>query len=137
MRRIAIEENPRLRHELLDMMVYIEFLMYESGREAIDSLIEFEPNREESIINVLYSELVTYNYLMSKCSKQKENPRWPRLLLREEFYKQEVKRTYRTTIKNKNIDSWKKAAASVGILEKPYKDRFGESLTPQQPKGAA
>jgi len=52
MRRIAIEENPRLRHELLDMMVYIEFLMYESGREAIDSLIDFEPNREESIINI-------------------------------------------------------------------------------------
>jgi hypothetical protein len=71
LRLIAVEENPELRYKLLGMIVYMEFLMYESGREAVNSLIEFEPNKEESIINILYSELVTYAYLVDKYSQNR------------------------------------------------------------------
>lgn len=74
--QLSIERNARRK-----MMLYMQFLMYESGRGAIRELIEFEPNREESLINILCSELTLFEYLRAQF---KSDPRGDRLRLRED-----------------------------------------------------
>jgi hypothetical protein len=64
LRRIAVESDDQSRRTERNMMIYMQFLMYESARYAVAELIEFEPNLEESKINILCSELVVFNYLM-------------------------------------------------------------------------
>ena len=44
-------------------MLYMQLLMYESGRRAVEHLIEFEPNRNESLINILCSKTKLYELL--------------------------------------------------------------------------
>jgi hypothetical protein len=62
-RRMVVEPDSQRRRGERDMMIYMQFLMYESARYAIMELIEFEPNLEESKINILCSEIMVFNYL--------------------------------------------------------------------------
>jgi hypothetical protein len=65
-RRIAVEPDAQKKRGERDMMIYMQFLMYESARYAIEELIEFEPNLEESKINILCSEIVVFHYLTKR-----------------------------------------------------------------------
>ena len=43
LRRIAVTKALSPRLSLMEQMIYMQFLMYESAREAVEVLIEFEP----------------------------------------------------------------------------------------------
>ena len=44
-------------------IIYVLFLGYESARNAIADLIEFQPTRDENIIVILMTELVCFSFL--------------------------------------------------------------------------
>jgi hypothetical protein len=91
LRAIAVAKNVSESESLMSQMIYMQFLMYESGRLAIEELIEFEPNKAESLVNILCSELVTYAFLQ----KRYENDyRGKRLRLRCEQYHKIVPELY-------------------------------------------
>lgn len=83
LRAILAAADTKQCDDLWLRMIYMQFLMYESGRLAIDRLIEFEPNRAESKINILCSELVLYAYL---CTRYEGTYQGARLQLRFEQY---------------------------------------------------
>jgi hypothetical protein len=72
-------------------MIYMQFLMYESGRLAIGELIDFQPNRAESLVNILCSELVAYEFLQTR---YENDYRGKRLRLRCEQYQKIVPALY-------------------------------------------
>ena len=58
--------------------------MFESARHAISELIEFDPDREESLINILCSELTLFPFLLRTTSN---DFRSERLVLRRGEYR--------------------------------------------------
>jgi hypothetical protein len=91
-RRMAAESTDRDgREQATIQMIYMQFLMYESGRLAIEDLIDFEPNKIRGVISVLCSELVgsasgsyslwsrpnrpPHDYCFSRCGGRDLNPR--------------------------------------------------------------
>jgi hypothetical protein len=75
-------------HETNFNVIYLLFLAYESGRTAINELVEFEPTNAECMIVILITELKCYCFLLSYFNH--DNVRYLRLKLREETYKNEV-----------------------------------------------
>jgi hypothetical protein len=110
-RRMAIEADPQRRHSERNMMIYMQFLMYESARHATTKLIEFEPNLEESKINILCSELVVFHYLRKVFGA--DDYRGQRLRIRK--YEDVVLETLRKTIRGQS-DNWKKAQTTAKEL---------------------
>ncbi len=64
-------------------LIYMLFLAFESAREAIKDLVEFEPEQAERTIVVLISELEAYCLLLSEFTKHNDfrakrlQLRWP------------------------------------------------------------
>jgi hypothetical protein len=125
LRSITAEAPGERQTALRTMMIYMQFLMYESGRHAIGKLIEFEPNREESLINILCSELIVFNYL-NKNEQLKNDYRGPRLRLREDEYRWVVPTTYyktldaAQTIKPGTTENWVRALSVVPELKRRF-----------------
>jgi hypothetical protein len=72
LRRIAVlSEDSDAREQSTVQMIYMQFLMYESGRLAIEKLIEFEADKASSIISILCSELIVYKFLLDEFSQGK------------------------------------------------------------------
>lgn len=61
--RAFVEEDAKDRVKLFNDMIYMQFLMYESGRRAISHLAENGPAKLTSIMAALSSELILYKYL--------------------------------------------------------------------------
>lgn len=80
-------------------MLYMLFLSCEAGRKAIDQLVEFEPNKAESIINILCSEVEVYGYLLDAFatgnSRDTGDYRYERLCLRRAEYRTMIERLRR------------------------------------------
>lgn len=71
LRRMAVlGENHQGRRKATAQMIYMQFLMYESARLAVEDLVEYEPDRSESIITILCSELILYGFLLEEFGKQ-------------------------------------------------------------------
>jgi hypothetical protein len=116
LRAIEQETDGDRRLDLQDKMIYMQFLMYESAREAVEELIEFEPKKAESLINILWSELVLFPYLSKKHSYDYLKPR---LYMRREKYREYIPKLL-TKIKSHKHPTWAKAQASAPELEARY-----------------
>jgi hypothetical protein len=136
LRRIAVEEAPgKRRSELWKMLIYMQYLMYESGRHAVAELVEFEPNREESLINILCSELVLFKFLRDRYEpKDYGDPqsagdyRGNRLALREAQYPKIVESTLRKAVNARHHRNWDRARATAPELKLRYERVFGKEL---------
>lgn len=70
-------------------VIYMMFLGLESGRKAIDCLVEFEPEKMERTIVILLSELEAYRFLCGQFVEE-EDIRHQRLALRKPEYEKLV-----------------------------------------------
>ena len=75
--------------DIVRSAIYMLFLMLESARKSTEELIEFEPERAESKIMILLSELVAYCFLINYYETHNDTPynaRLERLKLRKDEY---------------------------------------------------
>src|SRR5262249_51925622 len=49
-----------------EQMIYMLFLMLESGRQAVDELAEFQPDHDETLVTIYCSELPLFAFLLAK-----------------------------------------------------------------------
>ncbi len=119
MRHIPATSGEPRRRALMEQMIYMQFLMFESARYAIDELIEFEPNRAESLVNILSSELPLYGFL--RTLYKQDDYRYKRLRLRQPLYRATVPKLCRQINEAKGIH-WKRAQASADVLHDRYED---------------
>jgi hypothetical protein len=84
-RRLAELDNVEAAKEVMLSIIYMLFLGYESGRKAINDLVEFQPTRAENIIVILLTELECYSFLCEHF--ESDDLRFRRLQLREIDYK--------------------------------------------------
>ena len=107
-------------------------------------MIEFEPNRAESLINILWSELVLFPYLSNKHESDYLSRR---LYIRREKYRKYVPNLL-MKIKKHQHPTWAKALASAPDLEarydlmckmlsmEPYDTKAGGGVFSQRAEGA-
>jgi hypothetical protein len=89
--RPALESAPLVEpwHDAMRNVVYMLYLALESGRHAINDLVEFEPEKTERTIVILISELTAYRFLREQYSTRSEM-HYDRLILRGPEYKELV-----------------------------------------------
>lgn len=116
LRALAVIDDAAARSVLMNQMLYMQYLMFESGRLAIGDLVEFEPNRDESIINVLCSELVLYGYLRGCYC---DDYRGDRLILRIARYRQIMCELDKDIADHDHV-SWSRAKATWPELKRRY-----------------
>jgi hypothetical protein len=118
LRLISVTDDKAALVELRSQMIYMQYLMYESAREAITLLIEFEPNQAENIINVLCSEFVLFSFLKTM---YRDDFRNKRLELRVDEYAQ-IMAVLGGTIHQHVADlNWKQAQATFPELVRRYR----------------
>jgi hypothetical protein len=122
LRAISEESDINRQSELLNNMIYMQFLMYESARLAAGELIEFEPNRAESLVNILCSELVAYAFL---AQGHKDDYKGARLHLRMKQYQTVVPQLYEQILNSKH-DSWIRARTSAPEMLTRYMEMCSE-----------
>jgi hypothetical protein len=107
-------------------VVYMIFLGYEAGRNAIHHLIEFEPSAAENTIVIMITELTCYGLLLSKL---KDDPRYPRLHLREKTYREITPALYREIDSHgESDDYWRPARELLPQLRDRYEGALGETM---------
>jgi hypothetical protein len=126
LRLIAATPASDTRLKLLEQMIYMQFLMYESGREAVEVLVEFEPNKAESLINILCSEMVVYRLLLKEYPNDYKTKR---LRLRIADYGKTVPKLLDEVAEYGQLPHWKKAHATARVLVGRYK-RLRSDLPP-------
>ena len=114
-------------------MIYMQFLMYESGRKAVERLIEFEPNKAESRINIFCSELIVYSCLLGvytepgRQSAGDDEYLLKRLQLREVPYKKDIPELY-SEVKRKyeagDDPHWQRAGTTADEMWKRFSTAF-------------
>jgi hypothetical protein len=125
-----VKSEKSYRH-LIVMMLYTQFLMYESARSAVRELVEFEPNREESLINILCCELSVYKFLRTAPDfrepiTQKPDYRAERLELRAATYAEEVPKIYSNARSHDDNEKWQRAYTTAPELKSRYEEVFGD-----------
>jgi len=101
-------------------LIYMLYLGFESGRKAIEDLIEFEPTRAEARMIILITELPCYAFLRENFKD--DELRSERLKLRQEVYRVVVPKLLRAARAQhgKNEDAWQPAMRTAGELERRY-----------------
>ena len=127
LRSLTVPMTPDDLKERWNQMIYMQFLMYESGRNAIQELVEFEPNRAESLVNILCSELVLYAYLLE--AYRNDNFRGERLRLRHEMYEVMVP-ALNQEIRGNPHPSWARAKATAPEMMRRF-DRLPRPRLPE------
>jgi hypothetical protein len=113
-------------HTAMLDVVYMIFLGYEAGRKAIDYLVEFEPAAAENAIVIIITELTCYGLLLGKL---KDDPRYPRLQLRQQDYKEKTPMLYRKIDSHDENDKyWRPARRLLPQLEERYEGALGETM---------
>jgi hypothetical protein len=115
-------------HIAICNVIYMLFLGFESGRMAIEDLIEFEPAAAENKMVILLTELKCYSILCKHF--QHDELRHARLQMREPHYKKEVPDLCRkvNSSHGENDEYWIPAKNTAPELGKRYKDTFGEDM---------
>jgi hypothetical protein len=104
-------------------VIYMTYLAYESGRLAIESLVEFDPAKAENCMVVLITELTCYAFLV-RCFGESDLRR-KRLELRRKGYENEVEDLCRAVGMHAESDiDWLPAIRTVPELRR----RFDEML---------
>jgi len=124
LRAVAASEDPKQRRGLQLMMIYMQHLMYESARRAVDALIEFEPNKAESKVNILSSEMVTYGFLVE--SFPREDFRDIRLRLRAREYHAVVPALEHRIRTGPHPTNWDRARTTVREMRARYEAMCAE-----------
>jgi hypothetical protein len=121
-----IEPDPW--HAGMSNVIYMLFLAYESGRKAVEDLIEFEPTAAENTIVILLTELKCYSFLHTHFAP--DDVRHARLKLREVDYKQELPSLYGRVMSpdGKNEKDWLQAKRTAPELANRYRETFGEEI---------
>jgi hypothetical protein len=88
----------------LHQVIYMLFLSLESARHALDDLIEYEPNHAESAINILMSELLTWNLLLSIAHSSRDDTLHARLAMRYEGYCEAYRKCYHKAMLGSEYD---------------------------------
>lgn len=117
LRAISAEEDSERIPRLFSQMIYMQFLMFESARLAVEELIEFEPNRAESLVNILCSELVLFRFLHTE---HKDDYQGARLYLRRSQYHDLVPELYNTIMRSRH-GTWTRAKTTAPEMLKRYK----------------
>jgi hypothetical protein len=114
-------------HAAVCSVIFLLFLAYESGRRAVNDLVEFEPAAAESKITILLTELQVYSFLLKRFKD--EDVRQLRLKLREREYMKEVPKLYRDVKVHGEEDAdWLPATRMAPELGKRYQEAFGEDI---------
>src|SRR5262249_12838101 len=90
LRAAFAETNGVSAQHLCEQMIYMQFLMYESGRAAIEELTEFQPDRAERKVVVFCSEMSLFCFLTGVYRRDRNDFRYRRLCLRIEKYKDDI-----------------------------------------------
>jgi hypothetical protein len=134
------------RH-VMTSVIYMQFLMLESGRKSIASLVEFEPEQVQYATTILLSELVVYKKLREICESEWRDSRdcdarYQRLVQRESDYRELVpaifnaahRRTFETSSRREtDADRWAQADRLTNELNFRYHDVFQDWLVPLDP----
>lgn len=102
--------------------VYMQFLAFESARNVVNDLIEFEPEQVANTITILLSELVAYEFLLEQFKAP--DARQARLALRFEDYRKIVERLSQST--RVNVDKF--TCPNPSDSEKRLAARWGKSF---------
>jgi hypothetical protein len=119
-------------------VIYMVFLMLESARNSVVSLVEFEPEQAESEIVILLSELIAYGFLVKhyeNSSSYQPDARLERLKLRQFEYPGIVRAVHALAVANqskrgKDEEAWRRVGALLEELNRRYFDAFGQSIAP-------
>jgi hypothetical protein len=138
-------------------VIYVLFLSFESGRKAIDQLIEYEPRAAENKMVMLINELTLYSFLVGHFERQarpEQDQFWSsRLALRRKEYETEVSALFKqvSDVVNEykqdkdsawckqHTKDWATAMLSVPELKKRYQNTFNTlpELPPKFPTDKA
>jgi hypothetical protein len=115
-------------------VIFVLFLAYESGRLAVDDLVEFQPAKAERTIVAFLTELTCYNFLTDYFEEHfgKDDLRYVRLKLRGSHYKEIVAPQLYCRVTDgyyKNERDWERAKNTIPALEILYRDAFKQELT--------
>jgi hypothetical protein len=115
-------------------VIFVLYLAYESGRLAVDDLVEFQPAKAERTIVAFLTELTCYTFLVTYFEEHfgKNDLRYLRLKLRESRYKEVVApQLYCKVVDGfyKNEMDWDRAKNTIPALEMLYRDAFKQELT--------
>jgi hypothetical protein len=108
-------------HDTLANMLYVLFLGYESGRNSVADLIEFQPTRAEDTIVILLTELECYSFLCGYF--RDDDVRYDRLQLREANYQETIPDLIRRVKAAHPVGErkyWAPAERTVAELEERY-----------------
>ena len=94
-------------------VIFLTFLGYESAREAISSLVEYQPARTERLIVILLTELRCFAFLRQHFHP--EDLRGQRLQIRVADYKEQVVAIYDEVMSphGKNEGDWLQAQKTI------------------------
>jgi hypothetical protein len=125
-------DAPRTDYQrgVIASIIYLLYLGYESAREAVHDLVEFQPDAAERATVILLTELPCYAFLLRYYEKEKDDVRYKRLKLREPVYKEEIPKLYMEVKSShrKNVEEWRPAEETVSELATRYKDTFAEDI---------
>jgi hypothetical protein len=116
-------------HTAIVSVIYLIYLGYESARNAINDLVEYQPARAERLIVVLLTELKCFSFLRNHFTP--EDLRWRRLQLREADYRQQVLDVYDEVMlapHGHNAKDWLQAEKTIPDLVSRYHEALGEDL---------
>jgi hypothetical protein len=135
------------RHAILATIIKMLFLGYESGRKAVETLIEYEPTKTDITIMILITELKCYSFLL-KHDEECTKGLYARIKLRESEYSrlmkeipQQVEAGLKQVEKNGRTSiEWKKAELALPLLRERYDevlaemDKGNSGPTPKRPR---
>jgi hypothetical protein len=129
-RSLAENPSPKAAIPILENLIYVLFLGYESARKAIEDLIEYEPTRAENMIVILTTELECYGFLCKHFEDKKDELRAGRLNLRRQNYMTEIPDLFcqLEASHGKNEEDWKLARNTTSELKSRYERTFGETI---------
>lgn len=120
-RKLAETNTPEATKPIIANIIFVLFLGFESARNAVKELIEFEPTQAENILIILLTELVCYPFL---CRHFKQDElRLSRLTLRLDDYDKEVCGLIATVDAHGDDDAdWTPAKRTLPELIERYND---------------
>jgi hypothetical protein len=118
-------------HAAAPDVIYLLYLALESGRKAVDDLVEFEPEQAERIIMVLISELKAYGFLRQKFGRA-DDVHYARLKLRECGYRKLISRLAKVIRDGKhgpNPHQWEPAALLLPEVRKRHTEALAATAS--------
>ncbi|GAC1338058.1 MAG: hypothetical protein NVSMB18_03910 [Acetobacteraceae bacterium] len=122
-RAATLDPDTREWWHAMTGMIYMQYLMYEAARHAVKHLIEFDPDREESIVNILCSEIVLYAFLIRCCQGDGTDYRFERLKLRRSEYAVEYGAILKR-VQDHPYPTWNRARTTARELSRRYDEAF-------------